>query len=118
MIKGLLISTVLSIFVSAPLFAKGDAAAGKAKSATCVACHGAAGISTIPMYPNLAGQHAQYIVKQLKAFKDGTRKDPSMSPMAKPLSDKDMEDIAAYYESLGKSGSDSSGDSGKKRRRR
>lgn len=118
MIKGLLITTVLSIFASSPLFAKGDPVAGKAKTATCVACHGAAGISSIPMYPNLAGQHAQYIVKQLKAFKDGTRKEPSMSPMAKPLSVQDMEDIAAYYESLGKSGSGSSDSSGSKRRRR
>ena len=78
----------------------GDAAAGKAKSAVCVACHGANGISAIPMYPNLAGQKAQYVVKQLKAFKDGTRKDPVMAPMAMPLTDADMDNLAAYFEGL------------------
>lgn len=79
----------------------GDAAAGKVKSATCVACHGANGISAIPMYPNLKGQKAQYIVKQLTAFKNGTRQDPIMAPMAAPLTDADMANLAAYYESLG-----------------
>ncbi len=78
----------------------GDAAAGQAKAAVCAACHGATGISAVPMYPNLAGQKAQYIVKQLKAFKDGTRKDPVMAPMAMPLSDADMDNLAAYYEGL------------------
>ncbi len=77
-----------------------DVAAGKAKAATCAGCHGATGISAAPMYPNLAGQKAQYIVKQLKDFKSGTRKDPIMSGMAAPLSDADMENLAAYYESL------------------
>ncbi len=77
-----------------------DAAAGKAKSATCAACHGANGISPIPTYPNLAGQKEQYIVKQLKDFKSGTRKDPVMAPMAMALSDADMANLAAYYASL------------------
>ncbi|MCL1077930.1 cytochrome c [Parashewanella spongiae] len=77
-----------------------DIAAGKAKSGMCAACHGADGTSAIPMYPNLKGQHAQYLEKQLKAFKDGTRKDPVMGPMAMPLSDADMKNISAYYASL------------------
>lgn len=77
-----------------------DAAAGKAKSVTCVACHGANGISAIPMYPNLAGQKEQYLLKQLKDFKSGARKDPVMGPMAMPLSDADMANLAAYYASL------------------
>ena len=75
----------------------GDAAAGKAKSATCAACHGADGASAADMFPNLKGQKAAYIVKQLKAFKDGSRKDPTMSPMAAPLTDADMDNLAAYY---------------------
>lgn len=79
-----------------------DIAAGKAKSATCAACHGAEGISAIPMYPNLAGQKEAYLLKQLKAFKSGTRKDPVMGPMAMPLSDTDMANLAAYFASLGK----------------
>jgi cytochrome c553 len=78
----------------------GDAAAGKAKAASCVACHGAAGVSINPLWPNLAGQQAAYLVKQMKDFRDGNRTDPMMSPMAKPLSDSDIENIAAYYSSL------------------
>jgi len=77
-----------------------DAAAGKAKAATCVACHGAEGISPTPMWPNLAGQKAMYLENQLKAFRDGKRNDPVMSPMAKPLTDADISNLAAYYESL------------------
>lgn len=77
-----------------------DIDAGKAKSVTCAGCHGAAGISAVPIYPNLAGQKAQYVEKQLKAFRDGSRKDPIMSPMAKPLSDVDVVNLAAYFESL------------------
>lgn len=71
--------------------------AGKSKSGVCSACHGSAGNSAIPMYPNLAGQNAGYIVKQLKAFKAGDRVDPTMAPMAAGLSDDDMADLAAYY---------------------
>ena len=77
-----------------------DIEAGKAKSATCAACHGANGISAIPTYPNLAGQKPAYIVQQLKAFKSGERKNAIMAPMAAMLSDQDMENLAAYYASL------------------
>lgn len=78
----------------------GDAEAGKAKSATCVGCHGPAGISNNPLWPNLAGQKDAYLIKQMKAFRDGARQDPMMSPMAKPLTDADIENLAAYYSSL------------------
>ncbi len=78
----------------------GDAAAGKAKAATCAGCHGANGVSNNPLWPNLAGQKEGYLVKQMKAFRDGTRNDPMMSPMAKPLSDADIENLAAYFSSL------------------
>ena len=78
----------------------GDPAAGKAKAASCAGCHGPAGVSPNPIWPNLAGQHAAYMVKQMKAFRDGTRNDPMMSPMSKPLSDQDIEDLAAYFASL------------------
>ncbi len=77
--------------------AGGDAAAGKAKAATCTACHGAQGISAVPTYPNLAGQKEAYLVKQMKAFKDKSRKDPTMNAMAAPLNDKDMANLAAFY---------------------
>jgi len=85
----------------------GDAAAGKAKSAVCAACHGVNGVAPDAMkaqgYPNLKGQNATYIVHQLKAFKDGTRSGGMaaiMAPMAMPLSDADMANLAAYFESL------------------
>ena len=77
-----------------------DAAAGKVKSASCAGCHGAAGISKNPMWPNLAGQQPGYLVKQLKAFRDGSRIDSMMQPMAKPLSDEDIANLAAWYSSL------------------
>lgn len=81
-------------------FAGGDVEAGKAKSASCAACHGLDGTSMIPMYPNLKGQKAQYLVKQLKAFKSGARKDPVMEGMSGPLSDADIDNLSAYYASL------------------
>ncbi len=88
-----------SAFFSFPALA-GDAEAGKAKSAVCAACHGANGISVAPIWPNLAGQKEAYLVKQIKAFKNGERKDPSMAPMVAGLSDADIENLAAYYASL------------------
>ena len=97
--KKIAILLATTALMTAPAFA-GDAAAGKAKSAMCAACHGAAGVSAMPMYPNLAGQKEAYIVKQLKAFKAGTRKDPVMSSMAAPLSDADVANLAAYFSSL------------------
>jgi cytochrome c553 len=88
------------LLVTANASLAGDVAAGKAKSATCTGCHGANGISANPLWPNLAGQKAAYLVKQMKAFRDGSRSDPVMTPMAKPLSDADIENLAAYYSSL------------------
>jgi cytochrome c553 len=80
--------------------AAGDPAAGKAKSAICAACHGMNGISPNDIWPNLKGQKKGYLVKQIKAFRDGDRVDPSMAPMVGTLSDQDVEDIAAYYASM------------------
>lgn len=78
----------------------GDAAAGKAKAGACAGCHGANGISAVPTYPNLAGQKEAYLVKQMKAFRDGSRTDPTMNAMAKPLSDADIDNLSAFYASL------------------
>jgi len=82
----------------------GNAEAGKTKAATCAACHGADGNSALAMYPKIAGQHAEYIYKQLKEFKLGMesggkegRYDVAMSGMAMPLSDQDMKDISVYF---------------------
>lgn len=84
----------------------GDAAAGKAKATTCSACHGTEGNSVNPLWPNIAGQNANYIVAQLKAFQPGAdgqnalRSDPLMTSMALPLSDEDIRDLAVYFEGL------------------
>lgn len=85
--------------VAVPAGAAGDAAAGKAKAAACASCHGADGNSANPEWPKLAGQHDKYLAKQLANFKAGDRSNPMMSPMAAPLSDQDMADIAAYFSS-------------------
>ena len=88
-----------TLLLAAPAMAA-DAAAGKSKSATCVACHGPAGVSVNPMWPNLAGQKDMYLTKQMKDFRDGKRSDPVMAPMAKALSDDDIANLAAYYSGL------------------
>ena len=102
----LLILALTSINVA--FAATGNADAGKTKAAMCAACHGANGIGASDTYPNLAGQHADYIAKQLKAFKSGTRIAPIMGPMAAGLSEQDMADLGAYFSSLDRSGSTSS----------
>lgn len=76
---------------------EGSAEAGEAKSVPCAACHGRDGNSANPAWPSIAGQNAPYIVKQLQAFKDGTRSDPLMTPQAMSLSDQDMRDLAVYF---------------------
>lgn len=76
-----------------------DAAAGKTKAAGCAGCHGLNGISNNPMYPNLAGQKDKYLVKSMKDYRDGHRKDPMMDAMAKSLTDADIDDLAAFYSS-------------------
>jgi cytochrome c553 len=75
----------------------GSVEAGRTKSVTCAACHGADGNSVTPDWPMLAGQHASYIVRQLQAFKDGERTDVTMKPFADMLSEQDMYDVAAYF---------------------
>jgi cytochrome c553 len=77
--------------------AEGSAEAGRTKSVTCAACHGVDGNSVTPDWPMLAGQHASYIVRQLRAFKSGERTDVTMKPFADLLSEQDMLDVAAYF---------------------
>src|SRR5690606_8455690 len=90
---------LLGLVLSLPLvaFAAGDAAAGKAKSGTCAGCHGPNGKSANDLWPNLAGQKAGYLAKQMKDFRDGKRTDPMMSSMSKGLTDQDIANLAAYY---------------------
>lgn len=98
--------TILATLAAGGAFAA-DAAAGKAKAATCIACHGANGISAVPIYPNLAGQKEAYLVSSLKAYKSQERKGGNAAIMwglAAPLSDDDIANLAAYYSSLDPSG--------------
>lgn len=97
---GLVMASAVLLCAASGSAIAGDIEAGKAKSATCIACHGANGISPTDLYPNLAGQKAAYMVKQMKAFKEGSRQDPTMSAMIAPLTEEDMTNIAAYYASL------------------
>ncbi len=86
--------------VRAQSLVDGSATTGKARALTCTACHGPEGNSSSPMWPNIAGQNAPYILAQLQAFKSGARKNPLMSSQAMLLSDEDMANLAVYFESL------------------
>jgi len=89
---------MLFILVSPPsAMAKGDPEAGEAKSAVCAACHGQDGNSINPDWPSLAGQHEKYLIQSITAYKNQTRKNAIMYPLAMSLSDQDIEDLAAYY---------------------
>lgn len=78
----------------------GDPASGADKAAMCAACHGADGLSPNPQFPNLRGQKDVYIAKQMRAFRDNLRVDPSMTATAAALSDADIDDLAAYFHAL------------------
>ena len=77
----------------------GDAAAGATKAAACAACHGLDGNSADPQYPKLAGQHENYIARQLSLYKSGERNNAIMLGFASTLSAQDMRDIGAYFAS-------------------
>jgi cytochrome c553 len=79
-------------------FVDGQVQEGATKAAVCVACHGVNGNSSNPDWPSLAGQSAVYVAEQLRLFKAGVRVDPVMSPMAQPLSDEDINDLAVYFQ--------------------
>jgi cytochrome c553 len=78
-----------------------DIGEGQKKSATCAACHGKDGNTPIdPSYPKLAGQHKDFLVRALKDYKSGVRKNAVMGGQAAALSSNDMDNLAAYYASL------------------
>lgn len=74
---------------------------GQTKSMQCVACHGAAGISTNPTFPHLAGQHATYLEMQLENFRTGERYHPLMTPVAQSLTQQDIADLSDYFSRVG-----------------
>jgi len=77
-----------------------DARAGKAKAQPCTLCHGANGISVAPDAPNLAGQPELYVAQQLRAFRGGERRHEVMTVIAKPLTDADIADLAAWFTAI------------------
>lgn len=87
----------LSLLVSVPAFAAGDAVAGQGKAAVCAACHGADGNSIVPNWPKIAGQHTMYLERQLDLIKSGDRPVPEMTGIVMTLSGQDMADVAAYF---------------------
>ena len=94
----ILATCCVMLSAAVPAFA-GDPAAGQKKSQTCVACHGPDGNSQAADFPKIAGQHHDYLVKALKDYKSGARKNQIMAPMAANLTLRDIEDLAAYYSS-------------------
>ncbi|WP_094752769.1 c-type cytochrome [Psychromonas sp. CD1] len=97
--KKLLISLFALFSFISSVQAQSNINAGKEKTNTCSACHGADGNSPSNLYPKLAGQHASYLEKQLLEYKTGQRQDPIMKSMVAMLSRQDIQDIAAYYAS-------------------
>jgi len=73
---------------------------GKKKARLCTSCHGPLGISRVPSYPNLAGQKAEYLAKQLRDYKTGKRQDPQMSRLARSLSEQEINELSLWFASL------------------
>lgn len=100
-LKSLTTGFLLSLTLcSGPALSAGDAAAGKLKAEACLGCHGITGYANVyPTYkvPMVGGQHAEYIVAALKAYKSGQRNHKTMRSQAASLSEQDMADIAAYF---------------------
>ena len=97
--KTLVLAALLSCALPA-LAASGDASVGKKKAEPCKACHGENGIAATGDFPNLAGQHADYLTFVLNHYKNGKRKNPIMTGQVANLTPKDIADLAAYYSSL------------------
>lgn len=94
-------TTLALLLLALPLSlaAKGNPASGKEKAKTCEACHGPDGKSVDPSYPNLAGQHESYLQKALGDYRSGRRTNAIMAGFAAPLTDQDIEDLAAWFSS-------------------
>ena len=88
-----------ALFAAAPAASVSaqDMTIANGKIAVCIACHSHDGVSSQPIYPHIAGQYAEYLVKSLTAYRDGTRTDPLMSPMAAGLTDEEIKQLADHY---------------------
>lgn len=97
---------ILIVMAVAALGVSLNAAAGDAKAAAdkartlCAGCHGPAGISVNPLWPNLAGQQGAYLAKSMHDYKSGHRNDPTMSAIGATMTDAEIEDLAAYFAAL------------------
>lgn len=98
-VQTIIAATLVSVAMSSAVWAGGDAAAGKEKSAACAACHGPDGNSVAPDFPKLAGQNEDYLHHTLKAYKDKTRTNAIMNGQAAGLSDQDIANLSAYFAS-------------------
>ncbi len=99
MIRALSAALVLA---AASIAHAADPVAGGEKAKTvCAACHGpdGNGVPTFPDYPKLAGQHQDYLVRTLREYQSGGRKNAIMAPMAQPLTAKEIDDLAAFFAS-------------------
>jgi len=97
-------AVIVCLFIGTGAQADGDIERGKLRAQTCMGCHGAPGMrNAYPGYrvPKLGGQHDFYIISALKAYQEGKRGHPTMQAQAAGLSEQDMQDIAAYFQSLG-----------------
>ena len=86
--------------ISATSVQAADLAAGQAKAASCAVCHGPMGLATAPNTPNLAGQPEPYLAEQLKQYRSGKREHAVMAVIAKPLTDAEIDNLAAWYASI------------------
>jgi cytochrome c553 len=87
----------VALFTAPVLASSGDAEVGKKKSEPCKACHGEGGISATPEFPNLAGQHQDYLITAINHYKNGKRKNPIMQGQVANLTARDIADLTAYY---------------------
>lgn len=97
MIKRIWVLASLGVLLASGSALAGDPVAGQAKSKTCAACHGTDGNGATPDFPRLAGQYADYLIKSMRDYQSGARKNAIMSPLAAKLSVRDIEDLAAFY---------------------
>lgn len=86
---------LVTLMLSFPALAESEAE--QTAKNLCAGCHGPNGISTNPLWPNLAGQKDQYAAKQLRAYRDGSRVDPNMNGISQTLTDAQIDALAAYY---------------------
>jgi len=103
-ISAMLLSAASLFTIADSAHAAGDVEAGKIKAYTCTGCHGIPGYNNVyPTYkvPKIGGQNREYLVLSLHAYRNGERDHPTMKLQAESLSDQDIEDVSAYFASLG-----------------